>query len=112
MRLPTFVAPGAVALALVAAPLALSSLQRTSAPPLPPTPTPQQGPMTAVRMDSAVFAGLRWRDVGPARGGRSVAAIGSVARPNEYWMGTTGGFCNIKHLACLDSKISQTFDHG
>ena len=50
-----------------------------------PAPT---GPMT---FDSTVFGGLRWREVGPARGGRSVAATGSVQRPNEYWMGTTGG---------------------
>ena len=52
---------------------------------VPPAPT---APMT---LDSAVFGGLRWRDVGPPRGGRSVAVGGSVARPNEYWMGTTGG---------------------
>jgi len=52
---------------------------------VPPAPT---APMT---LDSAVFSGLRWREIGPARGGRSVAAAGSVARPNEYWFGTTGG---------------------
>src|SRR4026209_563310 len=52
---------------------------------VPPAPT---APMT---LDSAVFGGLRWREVGPLRGGRSVAAAGSVARPNEYWFGTTGG---------------------
>ncbi|MBC7894726.1 MAG: glycosyl hydrolase [Cytophagaceae bacterium] len=44
-----------------------------------------------VSPDSTWFAGLRWREMGPARGGRSVAAAGSVQRPNEYWMGTTGG---------------------
>ncbi|NOT08123.1 MAG: glycosyl hydrolase [Gemmatimonadales bacterium] len=32
-----------------------------------------------------------WRNLGPLRGGRSVAAAGSVARPLEYYMGTTGG---------------------
>ena len=51
---------------------------------VPPAPT------APVTLDSAVFGGLRWRDVGPARGGRSVAVAGSTARPNEYWMGTTG----------------------
>lgn len=50
-----------------------------------------QAPTSAITVDSAVFGGLRWRELGPARGGRSVAAAGSVARPNEYWMGTTGG---------------------
>jgi photosystem II stability/assembly factor-like uncharacterized protein len=83
--LPFLVAP------LVVAPLSLPLLQRTTPPPLPAVSPSQEGPMTAVRMDSAVLTGLRWREVGPARGGRSVAAAGSVARPNEYWMGTTGG---------------------
>jgi len=41
--------------------------------------------------DSAVFAALRWREIGPFRGGRSVAVAGSGARPMEYYFGTTGG---------------------
>ncbi|HEU4994239.1 MAG TPA: glycosyl hydrolase, partial [Gemmatimonadaceae bacterium] len=41
--------------------------------------------------DSVALTGLRWRELGPFRGGRSVAVAGSVARPNEYYMGTTGG---------------------
>jgi len=41
--------------------------------------------------DSLAFAALAWREVGPHRGGRSVAVAGSAARPNEYYMGTTGG---------------------
>ncbi len=46
---------------------------------------------TAQLFDSTAFAGLRWREIGPYRGGRSVAVAGSAARPNEYYMGTTGG---------------------
>jgi photosystem II stability/assembly factor-like uncharacterized protein len=42
-------------------------------------------------VQQTAFNGLRWREIGPARGGRSVAAAGSVARPLEYWFGTTGG---------------------
>src|SRR6476659_4051446 len=34
---------------------------------------------------------LRWRSLGPARGGRSIAVAGSDARPYEYYMGATGG---------------------
>src|SRR6478752_6045837 len=37
------------------------------------------------------FGALKWRSVGPARGGRSIAAAGSAARPNEYYFGATGG---------------------
>ena len=48
-------------------------------------------PTAPMVVDTALFAALRWREVGPARGGRSVAVGGSVQRPLEYWMGTTGG---------------------
>ena len=42
-------------------------------------------------LDTAQFAALKWREIGPYRGGRSVAVAGSAKRPHEYWMGTTGG---------------------
>ena len=35
--------------------------------------------------------GLRWQNVGPDRGGRSIAVAGSDARPLEYYFGATGG---------------------
>ena len=38
-----------------------------------------------------MFSGLRWRSVGPDRGGRSIAVAGSAARPLEYYFGATGG---------------------
>src|SRR5262249_14011916 len=41
--------------------------------------------------DSLQFKALSWRDIGPYRGGRSVAVAGSSTRPFEYWFGTTGG---------------------
>ncbi|MCL4813773.1 MAG: glycosyl hydrolase [Vicinamibacteraceae bacterium] len=37
------------------------------------------------------FSHLRWRSVGPNRGGRSIAAAGSPGRPLEYFFGATGG---------------------
>src|SRR5688500_1039025 len=52
----------------------------------PPAAAPPPGPY-----DTTAFAALRWREVGPYRGGRSVAVAGSVQRPLEYWMGTVGG---------------------
>nr|MBA3672971.1 glycosyl hydrolase [Gemmatimonadaceae bacterium] len=42
-------------------------------------------------LDTAAIDGLKWRELSPHRGGRSVAVAGSAARPNEFWMGTTGG---------------------
>jgi photosystem II stability/assembly factor-like uncharacterized protein len=41
--------------------------------------------------DSLTLTGLRWREVGPYRGGRSVASTGNPSRPDEFGMGTTGG---------------------
>jgi photosystem II stability/assembly factor-like uncharacterized protein len=35
--------------------------------------------------------GMRWENVGPDRGGRSIAVAGSEARPLEYYFGATGG---------------------
>src|SRR6185503_16070595 len=35
--------------------------------------------------------GLRWRSIGPNRGGRSQTAEGSASRPLEYYLGATGG---------------------
>jgi photosystem II stability/assembly factor-like uncharacterized protein len=37
------------------------------------------------------FGALRWRNIGPNRGGRSQAAAGSARRPLEYYFGATGG---------------------
>ena len=52
-------------------------------------PTASQAAYQAV--DTAAFAALKWRNIGPFRSGRSVAVAGSVARPHEYYAGTTGG---------------------
>jgi photosystem II stability/assembly factor-like uncharacterized protein len=40
---------------------------------------------------NAYFKTVKWRNIGPFRGGRSVAATGVVGDPLVYYMGTTGG---------------------
>ena len=35
--------------------------------------------------------GVSWRNIGPNQAGRMVAVAGSTARPDEYYLGTTGG---------------------
>ena len=42
-------------------------------------------------VDAALLSGLRWRSIGPARGGRSQAVAGSAKRPMEYYFGAVGG---------------------
>lgn len=39
----------------------------------------------------ANFNNLNWRNIGPFRGGRSVASAGVVKSPATFYMGTTGG---------------------
>jgi photosystem II stability/assembly factor-like uncharacterized protein len=58
---------------------------------LAPYPALAQRATAAAALDTAALNTLRWRELGPFRGGRSVAVAGSAARPNEYYMGTTGG---------------------
>jgi photosystem II stability/assembly factor-like uncharacterized protein len=74
---------------LTALPL-LSSPARSQRVPLParaglPVTT------SSTAYDTTAFAALRWREIGPFRGGRSVAVAGSAKRPYEYYFGTTGG---------------------
>ena len=42
-------------------------------------------------IDSKLFDGLKWRNIGPNRGGRSLTCAGSVKRPLEYYFGAVGG---------------------
>ena len=37
------------------------------------------------------FAGMRWRMIGPFRGGRALTALGVPGKPNEYLFGSVGG---------------------
>ena len=46
---------------------------------------------TGTEIDPALLTGMRWRSIGPARGGRSQAVAGSASRPLEYYFGATGG---------------------
>jgi len=50
-----------------------------------------QGQRAAAPASAGPLGALRWRGLGPPRGGRSIAVEGSAARPYEYYMGATGG---------------------
>jgi photosystem II stability/assembly factor-like uncharacterized protein len=43
------------------------------------------------QLDSNLYSGLRWRMIGPHRGGRSVAVSGVEGQPNVYYFGAVGG---------------------
>ncbi len=38
-----------------------------------------------------IASGMTWREIGPWRGGRSTAVSGVYNKPDEFYMGTTGG---------------------
>jgi photosystem II stability/assembly factor-like uncharacterized protein len=48
-------------------------------------------PTEPYAVDDAYLSGLNWRNIGPNRGGRSIAAAGSTARPLEYYFAAVGG---------------------
>src|SRR4029450_13036799 len=45
----------------------------------------------AANDNNAIFKTVKWRSIGPFRGGRSNAGTGVVGDPRTYYMGTTGG---------------------
>ncbi len=49
------------------------------------------GTATMAQTAESFFKPLKYRNIGPFRGGRSVTATGVVGNPLTYYMGTTGG---------------------
>ena len=43
------------------------------------------------RVDSSLYSGLRWRMIGPFRGGRVNGVSGVPGQPNVFYMGSVGG---------------------
>ena len=65
--------------------LAVGTAPMAAQPPARPAAT------TVSRSDTTIFGALQWRNIGPVRGGRSIAVAGSSSRPFEYYFGATGG---------------------
>jgi len=49
------------------------------------------GPAAISSEDTTVFRGMRWRNIGPFRGGRAVAVTGVRGQRLTYYFGATGG---------------------
>src|SRR5258706_15758500 len=45
----------------------------------------------AAQMNPALWSGLRYRMIGPERGGRVTAVTGGPSQPHTFYMGSTGG---------------------
>ena len=53
--------------------------------------SPSPSPMDAVGHDSPLFEGLKFRLVGPSRGGRSTTVTGVPSQPKTFYMGVASG---------------------
>jgi photosystem II stability/assembly factor-like uncharacterized protein len=80
MQLKSYTALGALALLFATA----VSTPEAQAP-------AQAQPLANATVDPGLYSGMRWRSIGPERGGRSIAVAGSAARPTEYYFGAVGG---------------------
>src|SRR5437016_11275516 len=47
--------------------------------------------LSAQNFDPKLYSGLRWRDIGPFRGGRTVGAAGIAEQPNVFYIGVNNG---------------------
>jgi len=48
-------------------------------------------PVNAPLLDATLLSGVKYRMIGPFRGGRSAAAAGSLQSRNTFYFGATGG---------------------
>jgi len=51
----------------------------------------KKGKEPVIKITDSLFHGLKWRNIGPFRGGRSVTSTGVIGQPHTYYMGSTGG---------------------
>lgn len=58
---------------------------------IPTTAQRQPKKVATGYFNAALYEGLKWRNIGPFRGGRCVAVSGTVNDPMVYYMGATGG---------------------
>ena len=58
---------------------------------LPLTNNAQKSKKPDLEITDSLFHGLKWRNIGPFRGGRSVTSSGVIGQPLTYYMGSTGG---------------------
>ncbi|HEY4132838.1 MAG TPA: hypothetical protein VGM50_19650, partial [Gemmatimonadaceae bacterium] len=82
-----FVRVGVASVALGVAAVVLSAARELSA----REDAPERLRTTPPPIDTMIFKGLRWRSVGPERGGRSIAISGVKGQPKLGYFGATGG---------------------
>src|SRR6266705_719184 len=56
-----------------------------------PAASPEKKPLPPGAIDEKLFSGMRWRQVGPFRGGRALAIEGVPGEPDTYYFGAVAG---------------------
>ncbi len=84
-----------VSLLLLSAGLAIEPSPRNAGGPGVATPTPTPSgtpkPLPPGAVDERLFSGMKWREVGPYRGGRALAIEGVIGEPDTYYFGAVAG---------------------
>jgi photosystem II stability/assembly factor-like uncharacterized protein len=55
------------------------------------TPSAIESVASSKKVNDSLFNGLKWRNIGPFRAGRSLAVAGHAAQPLTYYFGAVGG---------------------
>src|SRR5713101_1150750 len=53
--------------------------------------TPVDRSAVASNIDPKIYGGMKWRLIGPFRGGRVLAVTGVTSQPNTYYFGAVAG---------------------
>ncbi len=80
-----------IALLLCAASTALAQKKTEKKPAEQAAPASAQSAPAASQNEDKLFKGMKYRAIGPFRGGRSLTASGVPGDPNIYYFGATGG---------------------
>src|SRR6266851_1033186 len=57
----------------------------------PESAKPGDAPAVAKLVDPKTYGGMKWRLIGPFRGGRALAVTGVPSQPNTFYFGAVGG---------------------
>jgi photosystem II stability/assembly factor-like uncharacterized protein len=93
-----------VVVALLAIGLSVLHAQQKPAPAAPPAPAARQSPGMMPAVDPAMLRGMRYRLLGPSRGGRVTTVTGVPSQPATFYMGVASGGL----FKTIDSGVTWT----
>src|SRR5205823_9516395 len=91
--------------------ISLFSFSQSRKPSKPPKATepPASAKQAAAKIDENLFGAMRWRQVGPFRGGRVLAVTGVPSEPNVFYFGAASG--GVWKTTDAGANWTPIFDH-